>query len=742
MVSKLITLALTLGLTLTLTLTLTTGEGLTQFEEEYLTLPTPTQSREALQTYTLFPHVAGTEREKELADFTVSAWEDAGWEASLFESSAILNTPVSQSLTMTSPVAYSAPMTEPALVEDPTSNRTNVLPAFNGYGPSGRVEDARVVYVNFASSDDFATLDALGIDPSGALCLARYGGLFRGTKVQLASLHGCAGLVLYSDPQQDGFVRGPVVPNGPWRPEYSFQRGSVQYLNMCPGDPRRIKECLGPDAPPGGQGVDAFKGRLTPDIPVIPISYGAASPFLKNMGGTPVPQGWQGGLDFDYHIGDDPNAPVLATLDVQVEWSTPPLYSVIGELKGEGPDADSVVLLSNHRDAWVMGGIDPSSGSAVLMSIVKSLGTLYKNGWRPSRTIRAGSWAGEEYGLLGSVAYGESLSDDDVANLVAVLNLDTAVSGGQFEASATPSLETVVNDVLQHVTHPGQSKPVSQTWDGEFGILGSGSDYTVFLQHLGVPAVDMSFSGSYGVYHSLYDSFWFVETFIDPGFELHACMAKVMGLLAMKLTAPPVPPLDFNVYAARLPAYLDIVDSYAKSESVSLDLSPLTSAFADFTAGSETIMTRMENAGSMADGEVADLAQTVRLVERNFVIQGGIPGRPFYRHAIQAPGLVLGYGADVFPGVHDSIYRNEDAEAQTQVYVAASRIRSAAQAMDPSLAPTSASSPQRHSAKLVIVVFVVFVVGIVVVGVAGGGFVYARRQGWISTGSRYSPFSA
>merc|ERR1711916_204230 len=212
------------------------------------------------------------------------------------------------------------------------------------------------------------------------------------------------------------------------------------------------------------------------------------------------------------------------------------------------------------------------------------------------------------------------------------------------------------------------------------------------------------------------------------------------GLLAMKLTAPPVPPLDFNVYAARLPAYLDIVDSYAKSESVSLDLSPLTSAFADFTAGSETIMTRMENAGSMADGEVADLAQTVRLVERNFVIQGGIPGRPFYRHAIQAPGLVLGYGADVFPGVHDSIYRNEDAEAQTQVYVAASRIRSAAQAMDPSLAPTSASSPQRHSAKLVIVVFVVFVV--VIVGVAGGGFVYARRQGWISTGSRYSPFSA
>ncbi|KNC46081.1 glutamate carboxypeptidase II [Thecamonas trahens ATCC 50062] len=699
----------------------------TAWEVAFRAEPTPDGCREALRTYTARPHSAGTTREQELAEFTRDEMRAAGLEAEIFTSDAVITVPVSQSLRVVSPQPYEAKLVEPAIPGIASTNETGILPAFNGYSPAGNVE-GELVYVNFALAEDFVALAEQGVSTDGKICIARYGELFRGTKAQLASDNGCKALVLYSDPQQDGYVRGPVFPDGPWRPEYSLQRGSVQYLNICPGDPRRLETCLGP-----GAGDGPFQGKLTPDIPVLPISYGDARHFLSQLAGLSVDVfggGWQGGLNFTYHVGS-PSAPVTVALAVDVAWDVRPMPSVIGELRGSGPEADSVILLSNHRDAWVFGGVDPNSGSAVMLEVARAFGKLAADGWRPLRTIRFGSWGGEEYGLLGSVAYAESLTPAERANMVAVLNLDTAVSGPQFGASATPSLESVVSSVLRVVDHPGEAKPVADTWSNQYGVLGSGSDYTAFLQHFGVPASDLGFSGKYGVYHSAYDCFEWMEMFGDPDFELHKTMAEIFGLLAMRMASQQIIPFNLTTYADRLPSYVDSVVDYARVRGVDerLDFTSLRTALDTFATGSATLMAELDALATLGDAapppRLAALNNKLRLLEREFVIPEGIPGRPYYRHAIQAPGLVLGYGADVFAGVHDSIYRGQVDVAQAQIELAARKVTATATFMDPSLTPPSdhgrgVSSENKTAA---IVLGSLLGVGIFV---ATGFFVYKR----------------
>jgi N-acetylated-alpha-linked acidic dipeptidase len=517
-----------------------------KWDATFLAVPDAKLSGEHLKTLTIAPHWASSPEDYATALYVADKFKAAGLETTIVPYKVLLNKPVSILIEafdaqgkklMTGP---SPEHVDPNLYGgDPFQNDPRILPAFSGSSPSGDVT-GEVIYANYGNLADFKKLTELGVSVKGKIVLVRYGGNFRGVKAYIAQQYGAKGVLIYSDPADDGYFRGDVYPKGPYRPDSAVQRGSVQFLPIYPGDPQTPGIASTLDLPDSKR-IPANKLQLNqPSIPVNPLSYKDAAPILRAMSGLSSPRDWQGALPFAYHLGSsDPTTKVTVHMRLQQDIALRTIWDVIGIIDGTDPtQKDDWVIAGNHRDAWVYGAVDPSSGTAAMLEAVHGLGVLLKQGWRPKRRIVIGSWDAEEEGLMGSTEWAEEHASH-LANAVAYFNTDVAVSGPSFTAGSVPSLKQFVREVTREVPSPAGGTVYDQ-WkksqeearehrtsgrgannnagspsrynanigdDVRVGDLGSGSDYTPFIQHFGVPSTDIGSDGPYGVYHSTFDDY-------------------------------------------------------------------------------------------------------------------------------------------------------------------------------------------------------------------------------------------
>ncbi len=590
-----------------------------------------------LRELTQEPHIAGSEADYRSALYVQGVLEEAGFEVELSEYHVLLSLPESISLAMTAPEKRSLNLSEQPSSLDEDSSDAGASPGFNAYSASAEVE-SEVVYAHYGQPEDFDWLASQGVDVAGKICLIRYGKIFRGLKVHNAEARGAAGVLLYSDPDDDGYRKGSTWPEGPWRPRSGLQRGSILYLSHLAGDP------LTPGRPAH---VDAERMQREdcswlPQIPCIPISWGTAEPILAGMRGKNVPQNWQGGCPTTYFTGPGPSRVKMA---VKMQEEIKPIWNVIGRLRSES-SSERFVMVGNHRDAWVHGAIDPNSGSAVSLEAMRALGALVKSGWQPPYEIRYGSWDGEEFGLIGSTEWCEDHASEIQANCLAYFNCDAAVSGDRFAASATPDLVRMLAEAAARTeAHDGKGRLLTRWAHGgsrpPVGNLGSGSDYTAFLCHLGVPCLDFGSRGGHGVYHSLFDSAYTMEQYIDPGYRVHASMARFLAILTYRFANSEELPLDIAAWGPWLHSALESLRDLQDR-----DRELLLAGIAAFAAASEK--------GPSA-------AQALSL-HAAFLHPEGIASRPWFRNLLVAPGLDLGYGAVTLPGLREAI-ESEDLRA-------------------------------------------------------------------------------
>ena len=669
-------------------------------DQAFLAVPDPKLAQEELKILTAEPHVAGSPYDHQNAEYVASKFRAAGLETQIVPYMAWLNTPTkvlvqawdsSGKLLMTGPT--------PEHVDgDPFDENPDVTPIFHGSSPSGDIT-AEVVYANYCRPQDYDQLASLGVSVKGKIVLCRYGGNFRGVKVFIAQQRGATGVIIYSDPADDGYYRGDTYPHGPWGPATHVQRGSVQYLFKYPGDALTPGIASRPDLPASKRLKPEDAANL-PKIPSQPLSYHDAAPILEHLGGPAVPHDWQGALPFTYHVGPGVKVHLLLKMDYKYQ----PLWDVIGRIPGSEYPNDWVVA-GNHRDAWVYGAVDPNSGTAAMLEAVHGVGVLLKQGWRPKRTIVFCSWDGEEEGLIGSTEWAED-HPEQLAHAVAYFNTDVGVAGPNFEASAVPSLKEFVRQVTQQVPSP-QGGTVYEVWkrnqaeaaarhalgvqehapteaavignDVRIGDLGSGSDFTPFIQHLGVPSTDIGSGGPYGVYHSTFDDYtWFVMN-ADPHFLYEQEMARVFGLEVLHMADADVLPYDYVTYGKEISAYLDGAQKKAEAAGMtSLDFGPAQDAAKQFTEYAAEVLEKQQNPGS----DLATLNTQLRAVEGDFLTQAGLPDRPWFKHTIYAPGEYTGYAAVVIPGVNEAIDAKNLPRAQQQMTVLTDAITRAAGALE------------------------------------------------------------
>src|SRR5215218_713456 len=556
-----------------------------RWEEQFRAVPNPQSAREHLRRLTLEPHIAGTKEDYDTAVYVRDQLRSYGLNTELKEYEVWLNYPHTPTvLELITTRRQKLNVAEAVVKNDPTSSHPKVTPLFNGFSPSGDVTGP-VVYANYGLPDDYEDLKKTGVDVKGKIVIVRYGNSFRGVKAKVAEDHGAVGCIIYSDPEDDGYMQGDVFPKGPWRPVASGQRGSVQYLFDYPGDP------LTPGKP-AIPGVARLKPEEASDltrIPVQPISYDAARAILSVLKGPVRPRGFQGGLPFAYHLGGTDD--VKLRLKTDMDYKIRKIWNVIARIDGN-EEKDRWVVLGNHRDAWVFGAVDPNSGSSAMLEVGRGFGELLKKGWKPRRTIILCSWDAEEYGLVGSTEWAEEMADELRAKAVAYLNLDAAVSGPNFGASSVPSLWKLMRGATRDIKDPKTGKSVYQQWqdrarenraegdqdmrEARIGALGSGSDYTPFLQHLGVASTDMGFNGDYGVYHSAYDSFYWMDHFGDPGFNYHVAAAQLWGTLAMRLADADGLQFDYSDYASQVREFFNEAMRLARIRNLSASLDDKT----------------------------------------------------------------------------------------------------------------------------------------------------------------------
>ena len=669
-----------------------------QWDQKFIAVPDPKRAEEHLRTLTAEPHIAGSPEDRKTADYVAQKFKEAGLQTEIVEYKVWMNRPAEISVTVTAPpnVKMNGPSRE-HVSSDPYQDDPRILPAFNGSSPSGDVE-ADVVYANYGRPEDFKKLEELKIDVRGKIVIVRYGENFRGVKSFVAEEHGAAAVIIYSDPWDDGYFKGDPYPKGPWRPETAVQRGSIQYMFKYPGDPTTPGVASLPSLP-DSQRVPPTQATDMPKIPTTPLSYGDAAPILQNLGGPESPRDWQGALPFTYHLGP---GPVRVKLHLKQDYQYWPIWDVVGRISGS-KHPEQWVVLGNHRDAWVYGAVDPNSGTAAMLETVHGLGELLKQGWKPDRTIIFASWDAEEEGLIGSTEWGEE-HERDLSNAVAYFNMDVAVTGPNFNASAVPSLKGFVREAAKQVPSP-KGGTVYEVWkehqketasrgssrggtqqnrmpnakvetDVPVGDLGSGSDYSVFIQHLGVPSADMTSSGSYGVYHSAFDDFAWFKKFGDPTFVYEQEMARVFGIEALHMASADVLPYDYELYGKEISAYIDSAQSKAQQM--------LGSGAPDFSRASEAAK-RFTEAGAKAlameknsPADATRLNQALMATERALLVEKGLPERPWFRHAIYAPGQYTGYAAVVIPGVNEALDAIDAALATKQLQVLAEALNRAA----------------------------------------------------------------
>ncbi|HEY1801903.1 MAG TPA: M28 family metallopeptidase [Terriglobales bacterium] len=673
-------------------------------ESRFLAVPDPKTAEADLRILTQAPHMAGTPEDKATADYVAKKFRAAGLETSISEYRVWMNYPAEMKVTVTAPAGVKMQGPTAEHVEgDAYENDPRIVMPFNSMSPSGDVE-AEVVYANYGRPEDFKKLEEMKIDVRGKIVLCRYGQNFRGVKVLDAQEHGAAGVIIYSDPYDDGWRRGDAYPKGPWRPQTGVQRGSVGFMFKFPGDPTTPGIASLPSLPQSKR-TSPNQSQALPKIPSLPISYGDAWPILANLGGTESPRDWQGALPFTYHVGP---GPVRVKMHIKQDYQYRTIWDVIGRIPGsEFPN--QTVIAGNHRDAWVFGAADPGSGTAAMLETVRGVGELLKSGWKPKRTVIFASWDGEEEGLIGSTEWAEDHATE-LEHAVAYFNTDVAVSGPKFEASAVPSLKDFVRDITKSVSSPAggtvfdqwtkaramldeiaantpeaggsQAHPpaVQDQKKPQVGDLGSGSDYTVFLQHLGVPSTDIGSTGSYGVYHSAFDDFQWFKQFGDPNFLYEQQMARLFGLETLRMANTDVLPYDYKAYGEEVNSYLAQAQKKADSEfgGRTPNFTSVEDSARRFKQAGEQMWSRQQNQST----DVAATNQTLTKTERALLLPEGLPDRPWYRHAIYAPGMHTGYAAVVIPGVNEAIERHDLAELNRELEALAGALNGATQVLE------------------------------------------------------------
>ena len=562
-------------------------------EKTFLAVPDPQLARQHLQFLTSAPHVAGSPEDLKTAEYVLDKYKAAGLDAYIQQYKVWMNLPLDIKVEVVAPKGVTMIGPSPERVsDDPYQDDPRIPPAYNEYSPSGDVT-ADVVYANYGRLEDFKKLQEMGVDVKGKIVIVRYGENFRGVKSFVAQQYGAAGVIIYSDPWDDGYFKGDKYPKGPWRPDTAVQRGSIQYLFRYPGDPTTPGIASVPDLPDSKR-IAPDRATDMPKIPTTPLSYADATPIMANLGGPESPREWQGALPFTYHVGP---GPVKVHMALKQNYQFVTIYDVIGMVRGSQLP-DEWVITGNHRDAWVYGAVDPNSGTAAQLEAVHGVGQLLKSGWQPKRTVVFASWDAEEEGLIGSTEFAEQ-HVKELSRAVAYFNMDVAVSGPDFGASSVPSLKQYLRDVAKSVPSP-KGGSVYDQWkagaekkeqervkppepessgapapeaaapvqhDVRVGNLGSGSDYTAFLQHLGVPSADIGSHGPYGVYHSAFDDFAWFTKFGDPTFVYEQEMARVYGLEAIRIASVDVLPLNYQDYGKEIEEYLKAAEPKAKKVS-------------------------------------------------------------------------------------------------------------------------------------------------------------------------------
>ena len=621
--------------------------------------------------------MAGTEASRRVAEWLRDQYRSFGFDAEIVSYSAWMPMPREVKLELTKPENRTlATPEQPFDVDKATSDKRAVV-AFSDYSPSGEVT-APVVYVNYGTTDDYKQLAALGVSVEGKIVIARYGQGYRGIKVKLAEEHKALAVILYSDPQDDGAVAGATFPNGPWRPLSGIQRGSIIYTQIYPGDPLTP----GTAATPSATRIAPADAQDLPHIPTMPINAQDAAVILGSLAGPQAPSLWQGGLPLSYHVGPG-GAEVHMKIDM--DYQQRPLYDVIAKL--HGTDDSQWVILGNHHDAWVFGAADPGSGTASMLETARALGTLAKSGWKPRRTIVMCEWDGEEAGLIGSTEWVEANLEELQAKVIAYVNTDIGVNGPNFAASATPSLKELLRDVTREVNDPKSGASVYEAWrehaaevrndllsvgrqapaadsSGKppIGGLGSGSDFSAFFDHAGIPSIDLGFSGPYGVYHSTYDDFYWMKHFGDPDFSHHVAAAQILGTLALRLAEADIVPFDYPAYALEMEHAT--TDVYVKANQADQDaLEETLDAVAHLSASahraSEAV--RALSASPVDATKAAQINRALAAVEQALLAPEGLPGRPWFKHVVFAPGSHDGYSTQIIPGENEALEQNDSA---------------------------------------------------------------------------------
>ena len=663
------------------------------WENKMRSVPKPELLREYMKHLAAEPHHVGSAYDKQNAEWIRDKFKSWGIDAKLEEFEVLFPTPTERVLEMTEPSRFRAVLKEPVIPEDPDSGDSNQLPTYNAYSIDGDVT-GQVVYANYGVPADYDELAKLGIDVKGKIVITRYGGSWRGIKPKVAAEHGAVGCLIYSDPKDDGYYQGDVFPLGPYRPEQGVQRGSVMDMPIHPGDPLTP----GWGALKGAKRLRREEADVITKIPVLPISYGDALPILKAMTGPVAPESWRGTLPITYHVG---SGPAKVHLKVSFDWAMKTLYDVVARIEGS-TYPDEWVIFGNHHDAWVNGADDPTSGQVALMETGRAFGELLKQGWKPKRTIIMCAWDGEEEGLLGSTEWVETHADELKQKAVAYLNSDTN-SKGWLNVGGSHSLERFINEVARDVLQPGtkksvwdamkerrieqarsdeDKKAVNERADLRIGALGSGSDYTPFLQHLGIAAMNTGFGGDGGggVYHSIYDSFAWYTKFGDPSFEHGRALAQINGTIVMRLANADVLPFEYTNSADTFGRYVDEIEKLAMrgKRQRDIDLGSLKSAvkaLSEAARSYEQALAKAAGNGFKDVKEVKRLNQLLYQSERKLTDEKGLPRRQWFSHQIYAPGFYTGYGVKTIPGVREAIEEKHWDEVEPEMKKAVAAIQ-------------------------------------------------------------------
>jgi N-acetylated-alpha-linked acidic dipeptidase len=637
-----------------------------ELEEKYKAIPSAEEARRQHRLFTAEPHPAGSAQNNELARYIADEWRKQGWEdVTIRRYDVLQSSPRKVEVEMVAPVRFTASLREDPYDADPDTKNPNVDGAYLGFSASGEVT-APLVYAHSGNPEDYELLKKHGIDVRGKIVIVRYSVpySYRGFKALTAEKMGAAAILIYSDPAEDGHKRGAVFPDGPWGPESHIQRGAITYDFLVAGDPLTPGWAALPDA----RRIPIEEARSVPKIIAVPLSWRDAKPLLENLDGPEAPKAWQGGLPITYRLGGER---VRVRVKADMDTSVQPNYVVEARIRGaELPD--EWVLMGNHRDAWVFGGVDPSSGSASMMELTRAFGELKKTGWRPRRTLIVCSWDGEEVALTGSTEWGEHFAAELKQKLVAYLNVDSSASGPNFEGSAVASLAPLLVEVSRTLDDPS-GKSLYEAWretrrrelklnrpprDSELvdTRIGSGSDHTVFLNHLGRPTVGLHFDGPYGVYHSMYDNFYWMNHFGDPGYRYHRLMSQLWGVLALRLANAELLPFDFEFYGQNVRQFVAELEKANPAMRGKLDLAPLRRRISEFEAAGRELKRaagRALAAGGVARERAAEINRAILDAETNWLHDAGIPGRPWFKHTLYAARYT--YAHLELPGLTEAV---------------------------------------------------------------------------------------